>query len=347
MTLGNLPKGVDGKGCFLKEDKSQNAQAISELAIIGSLILLGFATLLSYAQSMNSQQSLQMKAFRRALARSRSENKVVSYTIVKDSPVIDIKDLFGRPDTNRQVASNTICAIRKDPYFANPESKDDRESAEYYEINGNRYLIEPIKIRVRFDEDKYETWIPAPIRDVEYLTQKIRQGQLSKTESRSSISTTRSGSVTATDNTILVLEDKGIFEANYLRDLRDKVEEQPWEKKLGIETRTRNFAGLIEFLISGVASALIGKYEEDLVSFLGDVFGKEDLGCCGGPSITVKAALYGGSQLILSVLLNGLFNKSTAEGRARAVDVVAGYRSRDTISGRMGFTTGGSLSASH
>ncbi len=313
----------------LRQSSSEKSQAISELAIFGALILVAFAAVLTYIQSMNAQQSYQMKAFRRALAESRSQNKVISYTIVKDSPVFDIRDLFGRPDTSRQVASGTVFALRKDPLFPDLEDEDDRDSAEYYEINGQSQEVRPIKIKLTYDDgNDYETWIAAPIRDVEYSTQKTRQGQIAKTENRSSISTTRSGSATAQqDTTTLILQDQEAFRADYLADANDVVEQEPWEKRIKIENLSYTLANWIAF---------IG------VIFITGLLCDQPISDCAPcqSCYTIKSVILGAISAILSALFSYFLGNDVPSGTVEDVEIVDGY----PASGTYTFTETGSFS---
>lgn len=333
MIIANPQQRPGQRRFFRKGSRPEKSQAVAELAILGALILLGFGAILAYGQMMNSQQSLQMKAFRKALDIANSRNKdkkqgyVVSYTIVKDSPTIDIKDLFGRPDTSRQVASSTVFAVRKDPLFPDLEDEDDRDSVEYYEINGQRQKVKPIKIRLKYDDgNDYETWIAAPIRDVEYSTQKARQGQLNKTENGSSISTTRSGSVTAQDTTTPILESQEAFRINYLADANDEVEQEPWEKRAKMEKLSYTLANWVAF----TATVWIA-------SFLCESPG----GSCGSVCAScrpVKTTLYGAATAIVSALFSYFLGNEVASGTVEDIKIIKGYRASDSLTGTGSFS---------
>lgn len=324
-----FPKGCHNRGNHrgIREERSQ---ALSELAILGALILLGFGAVLSYTQTMNTQQSLQMRAFRRALHKSRQMNKVVSYTIVKDAPTINVGDLFGRPDTSRAGGSATVSAIRRDPLFADPDDRDERSRREYYEINDQVYEIAPIKVRIEYEDDDYETWVPAPIRDVQYLTRKQRSGSLNKSENTSAVSTTRSGSVTAANTTILIMEDRAIFEQDYLDGLLDNVTQDPWERRFEMERSSLNLARYLELGLTLVLIAII-----------------DQPGCSAfGLDITLEAALLASASLILSEVLGNFLNKSEGAGDAVNVDVIEGYRVSDSLTGTASFSSGSTFTVS-
>jgi len=303
--------------------RNEKSQAVSELAILGALVLLGLGVIISYGQSMNSQQSLQMKAFRRALAESRNRKQVVSYTIVRDSPGIDVKDFVGRPDTSRQVASNTLCAMKEDLGF-DPEDKTKRGSCEIYEINGQKYEIEPIKVKVYYEDGDYTAWVSAPISDVEYNTQKQRTGSLNKSENKSSISTTLSGSVTAQDITYLVLQDEETFKQQYLKDLRDGMEDDQWEKVREIDISSFSYE-MAEFLASLIAIGVI------------EYFGLAELAGCGPLSI-VENAILSAATIGINLLLSELLDKEPGEGEPVSVEILEGYRQRDSLSGTISFS---------
>ena len=315
----------------LRQNNSKKSQAISELAIFGALILVAFAAVLTYIQSMNAQQSLQMKAFRRALAQSRAQDRVVSYTIVKDSPVFDIRDMFGRPDTSRQVASATVCAIVDEPLFPDPDDADDRDSAEIYEVNNQIHTIGPVKISVQYDDgNDYETWISAPIRDVEYRTLKTRTGSLSKSEGLTSISTARSGSVTAQDTTNLILESQGTFRKNYLEDAQDAVEQEPWEKRLKMERLSYDLASFLQYGLAQVL-AEIGLIEFPSLCFYGEICFPTCYYNCIGVSL-IGGLLKGAAEGLLSSLFQYAITEDVPSGRAVNVGITDGYRASDSLS---------------
>ncbi|MCF7916265.1 MAG: hypothetical protein K9L61_00615 [Candidatus Omnitrophica bacterium] len=67
----------------LKKFVAHKAQAILEMAIFASLLFIVFGSLLSYLQNMQDKQYVLQESFRRALAKSRSNNAAVTYTIIE------------------------------------------------------------------------------------------------------------------------------------------------------------------------------------------------------------------------------------------------------------------------
>jgi NACalpha-BTF3-like transcription factor len=61
--------------------KIQKAQALSEMALFGSIILLCFYYLLNYIQKMNEQQFVIQEAFRSALEKANTLDGSASYTV--------------------------------------------------------------------------------------------------------------------------------------------------------------------------------------------------------------------------------------------------------------------------
>lgn len=313
------------KQFLLKRGSPRKSQAVSELAIFGALIIAAFAATLSYIQSTNTQQALQMRAFRKAMQLSRQLNKEVSYTIVKDTPVIDVADPFGRPDLSRQTVSSTVVAVTDDPLNPDDDDPDDRGSAQYYEFVGGgplnrREEIRPIKIEISYPGgNKSPAWIAAPISDVEYQTQKQRRGTLSRRQAGSSISTTPTGSVTTQSTTNLVLEDKAVFEENYLADLRSNIEREPWQKRFHLEDELRATLGSYLNYITGIG-----------VDELFKLFGWK-IGACGGYHI-VKTAIMQGVSIAASQIFNYIFDLEPRDNKPDAVRITDGYRPVEPIS---------------
>lgn len=309
--------------------KNQQSQATAELAVIGALILVAFGVVMSYVQSANIQQSLQMRAFRKALAKSHEDRKEISYTIVKDAPVIDVQDWFGRPNTSRAIVSSRVCAIPYDDFDVDIEDKDDRESLEIYEINGVQHTVEPIKVKVSYDNgDDVSMWVSAPIQDTEYRTAKTRQGGRSKNESGSSISTTTSGSVSAAATTTVFLQNQVDFLIEYLKDLQDAAPD-PWDKEFKAQRGAINWLNDLAIIVALILAGYI-----------------TDTGSECGPAVTVESALLIGIAALVSDLLMYLLPISEDEGEPVSVSVEEGYRASDALSGSRSFSTGSTFTAS-
>ncbi len=309
------------KQSILKPDNHpRKSQALSELAIFGTLIIAAFAAVLVYIQSMNSQQSLQMKAFRTAFQLSRGLNKEVSYTIIKDTPVVDFGDLFGRPDISRATASSTVVAMTKDTPTSNIR---DRDSLEFYEVNGNRQEISPIKINIVYSNGNTDAWIAAPISDVEYTTTKTRAGNITRNEGGSSITSTQTGTVSGQTTADLVLEDQATFTKNYLEDAEDNVQTEPWVKRVNTEHVLRVFVDAIEITVIGLIERFLPiKYN------------------CGITPNEAMGIVYIGLGLITTDLLMYYLpnNAGGPDAKVVGVSIAEGYRERDSVGGSVGFS---------
>lgn len=89
----------------------ETGQALTELAIFGSILLLCVATLLQYGLEANYQQQVQMEAFRKAqkIAFYRSgPNASTSLVLVKDKAYPDPRDQFGFPERYPVAASENV-----------------------------------------------------------------------------------------------------------------------------------------------------------------------------------------------------------------------------------------------
>jgi hypothetical protein len=69
------------KNCRVKP----KAQAIAEMAILGSLLIVVFSTIISIGQRFDKLQEVKMRAFRKALTASYIRNAGVSYSLKEDS----------------------------------------------------------------------------------------------------------------------------------------------------------------------------------------------------------------------------------------------------------------------
>lgn len=144
---------------------SKRGQAVTEMAILGSLILLAFMVLLKYGQTLTAQQEAQMYAFRQALKSSYNENNAVSYTVAKDKRVID---LFGKYDGSQKARLTAGASVMwmNDPGL-NPKEDEDDAPKQIYEFNGKVVGVPPMRIKVRGDEEDYWVYSPASIWDME------------------------------------------------------------------------------------------------------------------------------------------------------------------------------------
>lgn len=93
------------------EESSIKGQALTELAVFGSILLFCLAVLVQYGLQANYQQQLQMEAFRRAqkMAFERSgPNSAASLVLIKDKPFPDPRDQFGFAERNTVAAGEGV-----------------------------------------------------------------------------------------------------------------------------------------------------------------------------------------------------------------------------------------------
>jgi len=84
-----------------KTNFTNKAQAMVELAILGSLVLMTLGILVNYVAKLNNDQYALMQAFRHALAKSHQENKAVSYGTWDDRRMASaIQPILGQKTTS-------------------------------------------------------------------------------------------------------------------------------------------------------------------------------------------------------------------------------------------------------
>lgn len=117
--------------------RDKRGQAITELAIFGSIILVLFGVLLSYLQRMNDQQYVQMEVFRRALHKActytrptalKPEGASVQYTLVTDRRHADLSGNLGKGSSTTMSASTNV-------FWAVPKVGSGSESLIAFKIN--------------------------------------------------------------------------------------------------------------------------------------------------------------------------------------------------------------------
>ena len=126
------------KNCWAKK----SAQAIAEMAILGSLILVVFSTIVAVGQRFDKMQEVKMRAFRKALNASYVRNAGVSYSLKEDSRGADFFT-FGHGGTLTSAGYASVLWQRGVP--GTNEEKDDSKgvnpggitgSYSFYEVNG-------------------------------------------------------------------------------------------------------------------------------------------------------------------------------------------------------------------
>lgn len=157
--------------------KGCSGQAVTEMAVFGSLILVGFAVLLSYGQTFTEQQTLQQQAFRMALIKAYNDNGFVSYNILKNPRSVSPFGNF------REGARSSVSAASSVLW-----SLGEAVSNSYYQLN----------------EDEIAT--PAAVWDVQTAASAEYSGQEAKNEDTFKIATSRSAQLRDTITTTLKLE---------------------------------------------------------------------------------------------------------------------------------------------
>jgi hypothetical protein len=152
----------------------QNAQAVTELAILGALVIMAFSFLINYSEKINRQQANIQQTFRAALAEAKKSNNYVAYTkrvysrlpnvanpmelgqmdSVSDSNNVLWADGKDRDDVYVQTQSPTgIIQWRlvsryahpgKEKYQVNDEIKDTSNPANLYDHYGNLLIPPPV-----------------------------------------------------------------------------------------------------------------------------------------------------------------------------------------------------------
>jgi len=167
---------------------TSKGQAVTEMAVFGSLILVGFAVLLSYAQTFTENQALKQQAFRMALSNAYTDNGFVSYNILKNPRSVSPSGNFREGERSGISAASSVLW-----------SKGEAESRSYYQINDD--LIEiPL-----FDKDGVPT--PAEVWDVQTGARTEYSGQETREEDTSKIATSRRARLQDTITTTLKLKD--------------------------------------------------------------------------------------------------------------------------------------------
>lgn len=162
----------------------RSGQAVTEMAVFGSLILVGFAVLLSYAQTFTENQALQQQAFRMALRKAYDENGFVSYSIIKNPRSVSPSSNFGEGQRSSISASSSILW-----------SKGEAVSRSFYQINEDQVPI-PLS-----DEAPAEVW------DVQTAANTAYNGSETKEEDTFKIATSRRAELQDTITTTLKLKD--------------------------------------------------------------------------------------------------------------------------------------------
>ena len=152
----------------------RSGQAVTEMAIFGSVIFLCFGVLLSYAHNFTEQQALQQQSFRMAL-QHYEDNGFISYNIIKHYNMPNLGGAFRQGERGSVSAGNSVSW-----YIGEPESRS------FYQIN------EDLKEIPRHEKDDVDT--PDEVWNIETDSQAGYSANELKQENTERIRTTRSSS---------------------------------------------------------------------------------------------------------------------------------------------------------
>lgn len=154
--------------------RSTKGQAVTEMAIFGSVIFLCFGVLLSYAHNFTEQQALQQQSFRMAL-QHYEDNGFISYNIIKHYNMPNLGGAFRQGERGSVSAGNSVSW-----YIGESESRS------FYQVNED---VEPIN---RHKKDDMDT--PDEVWNIETASQTVYSANELKQEDTEKIRTTRSSS---------------------------------------------------------------------------------------------------------------------------------------------------------
>lgn len=164
-------------------------QAMTEMAIFGTLILVCFAVLVSYGQSFIEQQTLLQESFRLALSKAYSDNGYASYSILKTTRN---PNLFGSYREGTRSSGSGSGAVLW--------CKGDIENFSYYHVNDQVLELHP------FEQGEDEDAEIPSVFDVQTNATSSYSGMDVKNENTAQITTARQATVT--DNVTITLRTK-------------------------------------------------------------------------------------------------------------------------------------------
>ncbi|UCC95655.1 MAG: hypothetical protein JSW40_02620 [Candidatus Omnitrophota bacterium] len=114
-----------------KKSFRRRAQSMVEMAILGPLLLVAMGIVVTYVAKLNSDQWSLMQAFRNALAKAHSTNKIVSYGTWDDRRQASVTEpIIG----SRVTSSGSACVHWSIPSVKG--SGQDPQGETYVKING-------------------------------------------------------------------------------------------------------------------------------------------------------------------------------------------------------------------
>ena len=169
LEIGCQRQPTDTRGVL-----SLTGQAVTEMAIFGSVIFLCFGVLLSHAHNFTEQQALQQQSFRMAL-QHYEDNGFISYNIIKHYNTPNLGGAFRQGDRGSVSSGNSVSW-----YIGEPESRS------FYQVNED---LEEIS---RHEKDDVDT--PDEVWNIETESQTGYSANELKQEENEKITTTRSSS---------------------------------------------------------------------------------------------------------------------------------------------------------
>lgn len=173
--------------------QSIKGQAVTEMAIFGSLVIMVFGIWISYAQTFTEQQTLQQQAFRMALRRAyRANDKqggFISYNIIKNHRTPNLSGGLNQGNRESVSAGSTVLWAVSNP-----------ESYSYHQINEDLVGSETdgdgltMLKRIKKDVDGQDVKTPLEVWNIETETVNDYASTSLKHEDNDKIRTTRSSS---------------------------------------------------------------------------------------------------------------------------------------------------------
>ena len=120
---------------MLKIFSGRKAQAMVEMAVLGPLLIAALASLVTYVCKTNNDQYALQQAFRYALAKSHTDNKIVGYGTWDDRRMADATNPILGKKTTSSGAAQIHWAIPSVEENDQGEGGADPEAALYIDIN--------------------------------------------------------------------------------------------------------------------------------------------------------------------------------------------------------------------
>ncbi|MDO8489129.1 MAG: hypothetical protein Q7S42_03350 [Candidatus Omnitrophota bacterium] len=167
--------------------RNQKAQAVLELAILGSIIIAAFAILISYSEKFNSEQSYMQQTFRAALKKAQQVNNSASWATV---------DFRRMPNVTNPMEIGKLAIFNSSSKVLWSDGKKDgsqeTKAKSYFELNRNTVVEIPISEEAGPQEGEVST------SSFGYTSVLSSGTKLNKQESGDSITTQKS--LNATDS---------------------------------------------------------------------------------------------------------------------------------------------------